>query len=290
MLAIFYFICFICSFTYLHGMESSSSSSSEESEYISENEEATDEDFSKKKDFNKQWKRWETDLIQLIKSSSNRATFNKKFDTLSKKVPLEYRSGIVNATLSNNTEMLCYIVNRSKGLLSVEEKFEIMSRLIIEWDANPNHQTPSKQTIAHKIAKHSDWSGYHLLMRKLVQQYSLSLNKQDALGQTPLHILVIKSALAPYEKLLMVGEMLSLGADPNIQNQEGDTAAHIAAYYKEKFIYMRLAKVTDNTLVNKTGLTYEEIFKMSDRNINSSNNINIDTYPHSLVRYNGIYT
>lgn len=98
---------------------------------------------------------------------------------------------------------------------------------------------------------------------KLLVESGADINHQDLLGKTALHYGCYfnpEGELSDF-RLFDGSAYVKLGADLNIQDNEGNTPAHIAAMCTKPMLSLLISKGCQTNIANKKGLTVADIIR-----------------------------
>lgn len=166
-------------------------------------------------------------------------------ETKSRVVPKSTERPDVNRTPDRNTlELLNFFARKKWGFDSDDElvaKFKTMK-------FDPAYRSPQGETLLHLVVR----TGYRDLLEHLIK-HGIPVNAQDKKKRTAMH-----RALEPDKgDVLAVGTLLDHGADPNIRNEDGETALHLAIFHmSEETVSLLLASSKTNVnIADDEGVT-----------------------------------
>jgi len=136
----------------------------------------------------------------------------------------------------NNTDKQLYNLLLLDERLRDKENIKIV-KLLLEYKVDPNFKTIKDDTPLHKACKnieivkllsyniplHIACKEYNIEAVKSLLEYKADPNIQDNDGNTALHI------VCEYNYIELIEILLKYKADPNIQNNDGYTPLHIAS-------------------------------------------------------------
>jgi uncharacterized protein len=146
---------------------------------------------------------------------------------------------------------------------ALEKKSKRAFALLLRLGADPEQTTQDGDTVIHDAARHQDPAWLKLL---LDQRFDVNVRNLQS-GTVPLSRALIARRDKQFEMLL------EAGADPNIADNTGNTALHVAAQINKPWhvykLLTNLAYPADPFIINAQGQTFQHyLFMAKDENTN----------------------
>ena len=156
----------------------------------------------------------------------------------------------INATDNKGRTALHWVVSDTlktinKDISNKEKKIETL-KVLLNKNADPNQPDNLGRTAVHEAAAYGYMEEIKLIKKLKPKKFKDAINATDKAGNTPLH-------LAIYNRRIDMSEwLLENGADPNIQNKNGETAFHS--------VFEMRRSISDNSDTNKIILRATKLF------------------------------
>lgn len=200
-------------------------------------------------------------IMEMQKSLVEKETATNLLLSISKSIPEIHRSSIAESTINGEPLFFKFIA------IPMPQKMSLLKAFISQYKANINAVDWKGQTFLHRLVAIND-PKKQFTIQNFIKTFEedIKVSVQDQMGQTPLHLLALQK---PDNETHLALSVLLTNSIVNIQDLNGDTAAHIAARTLKKYsndntknwtnydgIYTLLAVVTDKEITNSSNRTY----------------------------------